>query len=465
MRLPAIEAKDREGGASAGHTSSFATAGLACGVCSRQGKRPYQEDEPSVRAYLQSSSKSPSSAPLGGIFTAASVSSPAEQTHMFALFDGHAGGKCSKFLSENLATFLAEDPCFATNLGMAIKRSFHTANEQFLKLADRYRLQDGSTGICCVLRNGKLVVGNVGDCRAVILSGGKAVQLSKDQKPTNPEEQKRISSLGGTVMYCMGIARVNGVLAVSRAFGNRNLRTVIRPDAEITTRDLSTEDDFLVIASDGMWDILRNNDVSLICYAQAAQGAQHLAEELVQTALSRGSMDNVTCIVVRLSGYMSSMSKSLLDVGGVKGVSSSPVLDVRKVHGGGDGSSSSSSLADPPSITSKLAPISLVKNMLNFRNSPLQTELLVSEDEIDKSTAPAIVKPQSFGTLPRPQATNNHSSGARTTMPVLFQSLAGTSGLGSSLLHSRLEGHNRLQALNSPISFPSNAPPKKSNTK
>jgi len=227
---------------------------------------------------------------------------------------------------------------------------------------------------------------------------------------------------------------------------------------------LSTEDDFLVIASDGMWDILRNNDVSSICYAQAAQGAQHLAEELVQTALSRGSMDNVTCIVVRLSGHMSNLSKPLLDVGGVKGVSSSPVLDVLKEHGGGEGSSS----ADPSPPLSKLAPISIVKSMMNFRNSPLQTELLVSEDEFDKPSAPTIVKPQSFlgsrfGTLPRPQATNQSSGTGRTTMPVLFQSLASTGGIGSSLLHNRLgEGHNRLQALNSPIALPS-APKKYNN--
>lgn len=61
-----------------------------------------------------------------------------------------------------------------------------------------------------VLRDGILLVGNVGDCRALLLSAGKPIQMSNDQKPTLAEEQRRIAALGGTVVYCMGVARVNG---------------------------------------------------------------------------------------------------------------------------------------------------------------------------------------------------------------------------------------------------------------
>lgn len=133
--------------------------------------------------------------------------------------------------------------------------------------------------------------------------------MSIDQKPTNPEEIKRIVSLGGTITNNLGVARVNGVLAVSRAFGNRKLRRVIRPDIEMMQRDLTREDDFLVMASDGLWDVLRNKDVCDICYAlTASHRPQQLAEELVHTAIARGSMDNVTCIVVQLTGYITKMS-------------------------------------------------------------------------------------------------------------------------------------------------------------
>lgn len=182
-------------------------------------------------------------------------------------------------------------------------------NEQFLKVAERMKLHDGSTGICAVIRDSKLLVANVGDCRCLVISGGKPIQMSVDQKPTNPEEQKRIASLGGTVVNCMGVARVNRVLAVSRAFGNRTLRSVIRPDAEMMQRDLSKEDEYLVMASDGLWDVLKNKDVSDVCNTHTSKGnPQQIADELVHLALGRGSMDNVTCVVVRLTEYISKLS-------------------------------------------------------------------------------------------------------------------------------------------------------------
>lgn len=270
------------------------SGGLLIGVCSEQGKRPYQEDEFTIRTFL-GNNKNPSSNSQGV---------PVE-THLFGLFDGHAGGKCSKFVSTNLPDMLTEDSNYHGNIPQALKRTFHTANEQFLKIAEKLKLHDGSTGIVSLIRDNKLVVSNVGDCRALIITAGRPVQMSIDQKPTSIEEQKRINQLGGTVVNCMGVARVNGVLAVSRAFGNRTLRTVIRPDAEIMQRDLTKDDDFLVMASDGLWDVLRNKDVNDICYASSSLGCQQIAEELVHSALIKGSMDNVTCIVVRLSGYIS----------------------------------------------------------------------------------------------------------------------------------------------------------------
>jgi serine/threonine protein phosphatase PrpC len=208
---------------------------------------------------------------------------------------------------------------------MALKRSYHTANNEFLKIAEQQQLHDGSTGLCSVIRNGKLLVGNVGDCRCLLLSSGKVIQMSVDQKPTNTDEMKRIISLGGNITNNLGVARVNGVLAVSRAFGNRRLRKVIRPDIEMMQRDLTREDHFLVIASDGLWDVLRNKDVCDICYTLSQSHCpQQLAEELVHTAIARGSMDNVTCIVVKLVGYIAKWNADLRSESSLEGVNVGP---------------------------------------------------------------------------------------------------------------------------------------------
>lgn len=263
--------------------------GYSVGVCSQQGKRPYQEDQFAIKQFVN---------------TLLSGKTIAAETHMFGLFDGHAGGRCSTHLASNLANTLVEEDSFLANLPLALKRSFYTVNEQFLKIAEKNKWHDGSTGNVAVIRDGKLTVANVGDCRALLISNGRALQMSNDHKPTNPDEQKRIASLGGAVVYCMGVARVNKVLAVSRAFGNRTLRQVIRPDAELMQRELVPGDDFLVMASDGLWDVLRNKDVCDICYSSyLGRRPQAIADELVNMALARGSMDNVTCIVVNLADY------------------------------------------------------------------------------------------------------------------------------------------------------------------
>ena len=231
------------------------------------------------------------------------VSNETVDTHFFGLFDGHAGGRCSKFVSTTFTDNLTEDVAYGHNLPQAVKRCFYNTNEQFLQIAERMKLHDGSTGICGIVRDGKVLVSNVGDCRCIILSNGKPIQMSVDQKPTSPDEQRRIASFGGTVVYCMGTARVNGVLAVSRAFGNRTLRSVIRPDPELSMREFTKDDDYFIMASDGLWDVLRNVDVSHIAYncvnssghnaTSTGPICQSIAEELVNAALSRGSMDNV----------------------------------------------------------------------------------------------------------------------------------------------------------------------------
>lgn len=452
IRLPAIEGREKEHGEAA----AFITAGLGLGVCSRQGKRPYQEDEPSVRAYLAPSISSSSSSSARSLSPSLATSSKSE-THYVALFDGHAGGKCSKFLSGALADVLAEDPSFSSNLSMALKRSFHTANEQFLKVADRMRLQDGSTGIAATIRHGKLTVANVGDCRAVLLSGGKPIQISKDQKPTDVNEQKRIASFGGSVVYCMGVARVNGVLAVSRAFGNRSLRSVIRPDAEVTTRDLQKDDDYLVIASDGLWDILRNKDVCDLCYAQGRQGPQYLAEELVNQAIARGSMDNVTCIVVSLTDYINKFvlgvsGGSLNSTGGLDNRDSPPTI-----AGLGKKDFSSSDTLQSLSTAPKHAS-SKIMTMNNLRGSPLQIDGGDSGGDHDGqsglgsalSTTPSFHASSfsRFGVLPKnvPSVGSSGKSSHLSGIPTLFRSIA-----GSLATRDPSVPPNRLASLQSPI--------------
>lgn len=168
-------------------------------------------------------------------------------------------------------------------------------------------MNDGSTGLCCALRGGKLTIANVGDCRVVLVGSRRVEQLSNDHKPNNRVEYSRILSLGGNVINCIGVPRVNGILAVSRAFGNRTLRDVIRPDPELSERELNADDHYIVIASDGVWDVVKNADIYRACWQHAGRPSQQIANDIIQMALALGSQDNVTCIVIGVAAYIAEL--------------------------------------------------------------------------------------------------------------------------------------------------------------
>ena len=93
------------------------------------------------------------------------------------------------------------------------------------------------------------------------------------------------------------MSRVNGLLAVARAFGDRALRRIVRADPEIITRDLKDSDAYVVIASDGLWDVITNQEAS-DCILKSRSELTTTAQTLTSLALRKGSMDNTTALVI-----------------------------------------------------------------------------------------------------------------------------------------------------------------------
>ena len=127
--------------------------------------------------------------------------------------------------------------------------------------------KSGSTAVCALISPTHFFLANCGDSRLVLSRGGKAVVATLDHKPVNPVEKDRIQKAGGSVM----IQRVNGSLAVSRALGDFEYKQVegkgpceqlVSPEPEviIVERD-EANDEFLVLACDGVWDVMNNDDL------------------------------------------------------------------------------------------------------------------------------------------------------------------------------------------------------------
>ncbi|KAI0492001.1 hypothetical protein KFK09_026264 [Dendrobium nobile] len=265
--------EEREGGYASGGWKSE-DGRLSCGYSSFRGKRASMEDFFDIRNSM-----------IDG-----------QTVNLFGIFDGHGGSRAAEFLKAHLLENLLKHPEFLTDTKKAISETYKKTDSDFLDSERNTFRDDGSTASTAVLVGKRLYVANVGDSRAVISKAGKAVPLSDDHKPNRSDERKRIEDAGGIVMWA-GTWRVGGVLAMSRAFGNRLLKQFVVAEPEIQEEEVGEDLDLLVLASDGLWDVVPNEDG--ISLARTEEEAEAAARKLTETAFSRGSADNITCIVVR----------------------------------------------------------------------------------------------------------------------------------------------------------------------
>ncbi len=104
----------------------------------------------------------------------------------------------------------------------------------------------------------------------------------------------------------MGAWRVNGNLSVSRAIGDAKEKKFVVSDADVESVDLDGSEEYLVVACDGVWDVLNGEEV-VECVknhlASPSGSKQTVARALVEFAKSEGSGDNMTCIVVFFKGF------------------------------------------------------------------------------------------------------------------------------------------------------------------
>mmetsp|Transcript_2037 Transcript_2037/g.7943 ORF Transcript_2037/g.7943 Transcript_2037/m.7943 type:complete len:486 (-) Transcript_2037:89-1546(-) len=231
--------------------------------------------------------------------------------YFFAVFDGHGGGAASKFVSGRIWNHLASRLAASEPLEQSITEAFFDADEELRTGCDHQNA--GSTGAVALLTSGQqaaewaLTVANCGDTRVVLSARNRVVRLSTDHSPAVPSERERIERAGGWVAS----DRVIGVLAVSRAFGNFEMKELCPPTPTISQVLLRGKPRqrwarFLIIACDGLWDVMSDSEaVSFVkrnAEAAHASGSEDplgvAARTLVEEALDRGTTDNVTVQVI-----------------------------------------------------------------------------------------------------------------------------------------------------------------------
>lgn len=228
----------------------------------------------------------------------------------FAVFDGHAGIQASKWCGKHLHTIIEQNI-----LADETRDVRDVLNDSFLAIDEEINTKlvgnSGCTAAVCVLRwelpdsvsddsmdlaqhQRKLYTANVGDSRIVLFRNGNSIRLTYDHKASDTLEMQRVEQAGGLIMK----SRVNGMLAVTRSLGDKFFDSLVVGSPFTTSVEITSEDKFLILACDGLWDVIDDQDACELI--KDITEPNEAAKVLVRYALENGTTDNVTVMVVFL---------------------------------------------------------------------------------------------------------------------------------------------------------------------
>jgi serine/threonine protein phosphatase PrpC len=246
--------------------------------------------------------------------------------HLFGVADGHGtlGHLVSDFLKRRIPANVISHLTHGTNPTTAMAKAFSKTSEELAVTG--VDIEYAGSTLCSVLLVSKtLYCANVGDSRAVLAkrvgSALKPIPLSEDHKPELPAERSRIMASGGTVhpyrlrggitvgpdRVWLGNLDIPG-LAMSRAFGDIvATRAGVNAIPDIKEVELTKQDEFIIIGSDGLWEFVTNADAVRIASSYVANNdARGAATELVKEAQNRWKrreemVDDTTAVVIILN--------------------------------------------------------------------------------------------------------------------------------------------------------------------
>lgn len=258
-----------------------------------------------------------------------------------AVFDGHAGFSSVKFLRDELykecvkalqGGLLLSGKDF-NSIRKALKEAFENADAKLLNWLDKNgeEVESGSTATVMFLGNERIFIAHVGDSCVVLSCTGKAEVLTNPHRPygsnkASLQEIRRIGEAGGWIVN----GRICGDISVSRAFGDMRFKTkknemlekgvkegrwsqkfvsrikfsgdLVTVTPDIFQVPLGSDAEFIILASDGLWDFMNSSEAVNFVRNQLRQhgDVQLACEALGRAALDRRSQDNVSIVIADL---------------------------------------------------------------------------------------------------------------------------------------------------------------------
>ncbi|KAK5622635.1 hypothetical protein CRENBAI_000223 [Crenichthys baileyi] len=233
----------------------------------------------------------------------------------FAVFDGHAGSTVAQYCSQHLLGHILATAGIGPEdnpekVKGAITEGFMQTDKHLHSVARREGWERGGTTVVSTLISPYYIYfANCGDSRAMLCRSGQVCFSTEDHKPYSPLEKERIESAGGSV----SLQRINGSLAVSRALGDFSYKgaenrtpgqQMVSPEPEVCVVERSPTDEFLVLACDGVWDTISNEELCAFIHnrLQVCTDLRDVCTQVIDLCLYKGSLDNISIILLCFPG-------------------------------------------------------------------------------------------------------------------------------------------------------------------
>jgi protein phosphatase PTC1 len=209
------------------------------------------------------------------------------------VYDGHRGRTAAMTAAEHLHTIflhhLQKRQYPEEAMSAAYREVDHMLSGQ----------RSGTTAVTAFIRERELLAANAGDSRCLLVRRQDSLQLSADHRLSNPEEKERVRQTGADIREPYIMVGASGLMP-TRSLGDHDFASAgVIPEPFIHRKLINQDDLFLILACDGLFDVLSNQEVAEV--VRSAQGPEEAALSLKREALEvRMSTDNLTVICLEL---------------------------------------------------------------------------------------------------------------------------------------------------------------------
>ncbi|GMS91551.1 hypothetical protein PENTCL1PPCAC_13726, partial [Pristionchus entomophagus] len=264
-----------------------------------RNKRPKMEDR-HLAAHDLTLWKEASPEPAVGPDGAAAA--PEDPPGLFCVFDGHGGSEVASYATAHMPSAFLEAGGRADEA--CLRRTFELMDARLSLRCDRESWRSGATAVVAAVNKKQMAMAWCGDSALLVMRSHLVERISKCHSPNDPDEVRRVESVGGVIMSVQGELRVNAVLNVTRSLGDVQGRPMIISVPDTATVERGPADFGLILVCDGVSDELEDADfyahIKQFCETHPLEDWGQLSSHLCAAARTVGSTDNLTCLFVFL---------------------------------------------------------------------------------------------------------------------------------------------------------------------